>query len=75
MEEEIKFYMDEAEEMMDNSVNHLIKELAKIRAGKASSSMLDGVMAEYYGTLTPLNQMATISAPDARTLMIKPWTT
>jgi len=71
--EEIQMFLDEAKELMDKSVKHVRNELVKIRAGKASASMVDGIMVEYYGTPTPLNQMSSITAPDARTLMIKPW--
>lgn len=71
--EEIQMFLDEAKELMDKSVKHVRNELVKIRAGKASASMVDGIMVEYYGTATPLNQMSSITAPDARTLMIKPW--
>jgi len=71
--EEIQMFLDEAKEQMDKAVKHVRSELVKIRAGKASSSMLEGIMVEYYGTPTPLQQMSSITAPDARTLMIKPW--
>lgn len=71
--EEIQMYLDEAKELMDKSVKHVRSELVKIRAGKANASMLDGIMVEYYGTPTPLSQMSSITTPDARTLMIKPW--
>lgn len=71
--EEIQMHLDEAKELMDKSVKHVRSELVKIRAGKANASMLDGIMVEYYGTPTPLSQMSSITAPDARTLMIKPW--
>lgn len=71
--EEIQMYLDEAKELMDKSVKHVRSELVKIRAGKANANMLDGIMVEYYGTPTPLSQMSSITAPDARTLMIKPW--
>lgn len=71
--EEIQMYIDEAKEKMDSAVDHLSSELIKIRAGKAMPNMLDGVMVEYYGTATPLNQVSSVSTPDARTLMIKPW--
>ena len=66
-------YLDEAIEKMDSAIKHLIVALAKIRAGKAMPSMLDGLMVEYYGNPTPLNQVSSITSPDARTLMIKPW--
>ena len=71
--EEIQMYLDEAKEMMDKALKHLGSELLKIRAGKASPNMLDSVKVDYYGTPTPLNQTASITTPDARTVMIKPW--
>jgi len=71
--DDIKFYLDLAEEMMDKSFQHLNNVLTKIRAGKAIPGMLDGIMVEYYGSPTPLNQVASVNTPDARTLMIKPW--
>ncbi|MEM9327636.1 MAG: ribosome recycling factor [Bacteroidota bacterium] len=71
--EEIEFYLDHAKESMDKSISHTAGELAKIRAGKATPAMLDGLSVEYYGTPTPLNQVASVNTPDARTIMIKPW--
>jgi ribosome recycling factor len=71
--EEVQMYLDEANEKMDGAIQHLVEALSKIRAGKAMPSMLDGLMVEYYGTPTPLNQVSSITSPDARTLMIKPW--
>lgn len=71
--EDIDFYLEHAEEMMDKSVKHSYSELTKIRAGKASPSMLDGLTVEYYGSMTPLGQVSSISTPDARTLSIKPY--
>lgn len=71
--EEIQMYLDEVSEKMDNAVEHVAEEITKIRAGKAMPSMLDGIMVEYYGTATPLNQVSSVTTPDARTLMIKPW--
>jgi ribosome recycling factor len=73
MEEEIQMYLDEAGELMDKAVSHANQELSKIRAGKAMPNMLDGLMVEYYGNPTPINQVASITTPDARTLMVKPW--
>ena len=73
MEEEIQMFLEEAKELMDKSVTHTQQELIKIRAGKAMPNMLDGVMVEYYGTMTPINQVATINTPDARTISVKPW--
>lgn len=71
--EEIEFYLDTTNEMMDKSIEHLHVALNKIRAGKAMPNMLDGLMVEYYGTSTPINQVASINTPDARTIMVKPW--
>lgn len=62
-----------AEEKMNKSINALLNEYATIRAGRANPAVLDRVMVEYYGTPTPINQMAAVSVPDARTLMIQPW--
>ncbi len=58
---------------MKAAINHLEKELIHVRAGKASPAMLDGVMVDYYGSMTPLSQVANINTPDARTIAIQPW--
>ena len=58
---------------MQKAIDHLEHELAKIRAGRANPAMLENVHADYYGTNTPLNQIANITTPDARTLTIQPW--
>jgi ribosome recycling factor len=71
--EDIDFYIEHAKEMMSKALTHVNHEFTKIRAGKAMPAMLDGVMVEYYGNPTPLNQVSTINTPDARTLMIRPW--
>ncbi|MEO7988411.1 MAG: ribosome recycling factor [Chryseolinea sp.] len=71
--EEIELYLDEANELMTKGINHLGHELTKIRAGKANPSMLDGLLVSYYGAMSPLQQVSSITAPDARTLFIKPW--
>ncbi|MDH5603250.1 MAG: ribosome recycling factor [Cyclobacteriaceae bacterium] len=71
--EEIELFLEEADQLMDKSIKHLSHELLKIRAGKASPAMLDSLKVEYYGVPTPLNQMASITTPDARSLFIKPW--
>ena len=65
--------IENAELNMMASVNHLETELAKIRAGKANPIMLKGVSVEYYGNMTPLNQVASISTPNAQTISIQPW--
>lgn len=61
------------EEKMQKTVENLEKRFTTVRAGRANPSSLDGVMVEYYGTLTPLKQLATISVPEARQLLIKPY--
>jgi len=71
--EEIEMYLEDAREQMNKAVVHVGHELTKIRAGKANPSMLDGIMVSYYGAMSPLNQIASITSPDARTLFIKPW--
>ena len=71
--EEVQFVLDTAKEAMDKAVQHLEKSLANIRAGKASPSMLGSVMVDYYGTQTPLNQVANVNTPDGRTISIQPW--
>lgn len=73
MTEEIQMYLDEAEDNMKKAVSHVSGEFNKIRAGKAQPNMLDGLMVDYYGNKTPINQVASITTPDARTVMIKPW--
>lgn len=73
MDESLKPVFEALSEGMSKAIDHLNKELLKLRAGKASPSMLDGVMVEYYGSPTPLNQVANVNTPDARTLVIQPW--
>jgi len=73
MEETIETMMKKGGDEMDNSLSHLNDNLIKIRAGKASASMLNGVMVEYYGNPTPLNQVSNVSTPDSRTIAIQPW--
>lgn len=73
MEDEIDFIIDSAKEGMESAITHLKKQFLNIRAGKASPAMLGGVMVEYYGSQTPLNQVATVNTPDARTISIQPF--
>ncbi len=73
MTEEVEFCLDEAEESMQNAVVHLEKGFQKIRAGKASPQMLDGVIIDYYGVPTPIDQTANINTPDARQIIVQPW--
>lgn len=71
--EEIEFYLESAKETMEGAIKHLTIELAKIRAGKASPQMLDGIRIDYYGSLSPLNTVASITTPDPRTIAIRPF--
>lgn len=73
MSEEVVFCIDSAKEQMDKVIKHLESELLKIRAGKASPMMLDGIFVDYYGTKSPLNQVANVAAPDPRTIIVQPW--
>lgn len=65
--------MNELKTKIEKSINYFEEELSSIRVGKASASVLDRIMVNYYGTDTPINQMATVSATDAHTLTIQPW--
>ncbi len=65
--------MKETEARMVAAVDALSRELASIRTGRASASLLDTIRVDYYGTITALNQMASITVPDARTITIQPW--
>lgn len=71
--EDIDIILDEVREQMAASIKHLEKELLKVRAGRANPAMLEGVYVEYYGAPTPLNQVANVGTPDARTLSVQPW--
>ena len=73
MTEELKMCIDECRESMQKSIGHLESELAKIRAGRANPKMLDGIMVDYYGNQSPINQVANIKTLDARTLIVQPW--
>ena len=73
MNEEVQMVYEMAKENMEKAVEHLDNELMRIRAGKANVHILDGIMVDYYGTPTPLNQVSNISTPDAKTIMIQPW--
>lgn len=73
MNEEVTFILDTTKESMDGAMAHLEKAFIKIRAGKASPMMLSTVKVEYYGSPTPLSQVANINTPDARTISVQPW--
>ncbi|NLA25566.1 MAG: ribosome recycling factor [Bacteroidales bacterium] len=71
--EDTQFYIDAAKEQMTSTLEHLEKEFFKIRAGKASPAMLDSIRVDYYGTVSPLAQVANISCPDAKTIFVQAW--
>ena len=71
--EELDFIIDSTEELMSKAITHLEIEFKNIRASKAAPAMLMGIKVDYYGTMTPLSQVANINTPDARTLLVQPW--
>jgi len=73
MEEEVSLIIEDAKERMEASIERLKKELTKLRAGKASPQMLESVAVDYYGSRTPLSQVANVNTPDPRTIVIQPW--
>src|SRR6187455_331692 len=73
MSEDITTIIATADDHMKKAINHLEAELIKIRAGKANPQMLDNIVVDYYGSPTPINQVANISVMDARTISIQPW--
>jgi ribosome recycling factor len=73
MEEEVSFILDHTKEQMEKAITHLEAALLKIRAGKATPSMLDGIFVDYYGVNSPLSNVSNINTPDARTIVVQPW--
>src|SRR5690348_1335587 len=73
MSDDVQLTMELTEDSMKKAIIHLEAELVKIRAGKANPQMLDGIVVDYYGSPTPINQVGSISVLDARTLTIQPW--
>jgi ribosome recycling factor len=73
MSELIKKQVTDAKALMEKAIDHCDNELNKIRAGKASPSMLDDIVVDYYGSPTPLNQVGSVNSPDARTITVQPW--
>lgn len=73
MSDELDLLLEDGYEQMDKSVQHLSDELSKIRAGKASPDMVSGLKVDYYGSPTPLPQIANLSTSDSRTISIQPW--
>lgn len=70
---EVKEYLQDAEDSMEMAVDYLDETLQHIRAGKASTKLLDGIKVDYYGTKAPISNVANVSVPDARTIAITPW--
>jgi len=70
---DVKVYLDEAEEKMQMAEMYLDEQLSRIRAGKANVHILDGIRVDSYGSMVPLNNVAAVTTPDARTITIKPW--
>jgi ribosome recycling factor len=73
MSDDLAFILEDAQDSMKKAIQHLESELVKIRAGKASPQMLEGLVVDYYGSPTALNQVGNVSVMDARTLTIQPW--
>lgn len=73
MNEEIDLIMEETRERMDKALEHLEHELARLRAGRATPALLDGITVDYYGVNSPLSQVSNINTPDPKTIMIQPW--
>lgn len=73
MNDDVKLYLDPAEEKMELAVAYLDEALAHIRAGKANPKILDGIRVDYYGSQAPISNVANVSVPDARTIVITPW--
>ncbi len=73
MTDDLSLILEEGKESMTKAITHLEAELVKIRAGKASPAMLNGIVVDYYGNPTPIDQVGNISAMDARTISIQPW--
>ena len=73
MNEDIQFILDSTKESMDSAIKHLEKQFVNIRAGKASPAMLGSVLVNYYGSPTPLSQVANVNTPDGRTITVQPW--
>ena len=73
MNEEIELIVEEARERMEKALEHLEHELARLRAGRATPALLDGITVDYYGVNSPLTQVSNINTPDPKSIMIQPW--
>ncbi len=73
MNEEVDLIIEEARDRMEKAVSHLEHELARLRAGRATPALLDGITVDYYGVNSPLSQVSNINTPDPKTILIQPW--
>jgi ribosome recycling factor len=73
MADDVNSILGQLNDQMNKAISHLENELLKIRAGKASPAMVEGIFVDYYGSSTPLSQVANVNTPDARTIVIQPW--
>jgi ribosome recycling factor len=73
MDETVKLVIEDTSEKMERAIEHLDREMGKVRAGKANPRMLDGIQVDFYGAMTPLAQVASVNTPDPRTIAITPW--
>lgn len=73
MEEEVQLQLEDTSDKMQKAIHHLEEELVRVRAGKATPNILDGITVDYYGSVMPLNQVSNINTPDAKTIAIQPW--
>lgn len=71
--EEVEMYLDELKSNLEKALDHLQDEFLQIRAGRANPKIIERIMVDYYGTMTPINQMATISVPEARMIIVNAW--
>ncbi len=73
MSDELNLIIEDSRESMEKTIDHLQSELVKVRAGKATPNIVDGIVVDYYGNATPISQVGNVSVADARTLTIQPW--
>ena len=73
MNEEVELIIEEAKDRMEKALEHLEHELARLRAGRATPALLDGITVDYYGVNSPLTQVSNLNTPDPKTIMIQPW--
>ena len=73
MNEEVEVIIEETKDRMEKALGHLEHELARLRAGRATPVLLDGITIDYYGVNSPLSQVSNINTPDPKTILIQPW--